>query len=39
MEYISKELNKDQIFLREGNIEDFSKVYEYDYKHLTRSLV
>lgn len=39
MNYVSKELSKNQILLKEGNIEDFSKVYEYDYKHLTRSLV
>lgn len=39
MEYISKELNKNEINLKQGNLEDFAKVYEYDYKHLSRSMV
>ena len=39
MKYVSKELNKNQIFLKQGNLQDFSKVFEYDYKHLNRSMV
>ncbi len=39
MMYISENLNKNQIFLKQGNLEDFAKVFEYDYKHLNRSMV
>ncbi|CDA31098.1 unknown [Clostridium sp. CAG:492] len=39
MEHISKELNTNNIVLKKGNIDEFSLVYEYDYKHLNRSLV
>ena len=39
MEHISKELNTNNIVLKKGKIEEISLVYEYDYKHLNRSLV